>query len=73
MSSVLASTNRCKGEFPRRLRSHLLVSARRVIADVLFEGTDFAVQILNAPFQQVANGEHTQQLAIVIDYGKCRK
>src|SRR5271155_3929266 len=48
----------------------LLVSAGSVVADVLFEGADFAAQIFNSPLQHVANGKHAQELAIVIHHRK---
>ncbi len=58
--------------FPARTRTlaPTSISARRVVANVLFERTHFAVQILDPPLQYIANREHPEQLAIVIHYRK---
>src|ERR1700758_3131895 len=47
-----------------------LVSAWRIVADVLLEGAYLAAQFLDPPLQHIPDGKHAEQLAVVIHHGE---
>src|SRR5882757_10010574 len=49
------------------------LSARPIIGYILFQCIQFLAQVINAPLQYIADGEHPQQFAIAIGNRKMAK
>src|SRR5947209_912489 len=46
------------------------LSSGAVVGDILLERIEFLGKIVNTPLQEIANREHAQQLALIIDDGQ---
>src|SRR6185437_14928110 len=54
----------------RAPQGRISVAADAVAAGVLLQGVEFAGQVVHPPLQQVADGEHAQEFALVVHNGQ---